>query len=251
MIDENFIELMNKEIDKVITENEKVELHNYLSNNKHAKDYYNELLSTVNYLDGLPDAEPPAYLEKHIINSININKYLPREKRKNIFDFLFVPKFKLAYTFAAGLIAGIIIFFVLSNRLNNSNLNKEISGTIGISNNEMNTIQEIPLNFSGISGKIQLKESGNNFFADINSNSLQKFDVIISYPESMKFENISPGSGNKIEFSNEKNSVKISGSGLQKYTLSFTQNNLNSSAIEILVSQSGKNIFKQKVSLNK
>ena len=45
MIDKKYIELMNKEIDKVITEDEKISLHSYLSGNNEAKEYFNELQS--------------------------------------------------------------------------------------------------------------------------------------------------------------------------------------------------------------
>ena len=109
-VDKKYIELINKEIDQVTTPDEKAELQKYLQANKSAMDYYNDLQLTNDYLDRLPDHEPSENLKKQIINSINFNKYSPNQKKHYAWDFLFSPKLRIAYTFALGLIIGIIIY---------------------------------------------------------------------------------------------------------------------------------------------
>ena len=172
MIDKKYIELMNKEIDRVITPGEKQELHNYLSVNEAARNYYDGLLSAVDYAENLADFNPPENLKKRIMNSIDFSLYESKTRSKKTLSFLWGLKFKYAYTFAAGLLAAILIytFFTLnSGKVNND----EIYGTIGAAGN-IKTIQEIQLNFSDISGKIELKESENNFWFVISADTPQE-----------------------------------------------------------------------------
>ncbi|HSD62164.1 MAG TPA: hypothetical protein VLB50_00135 [Ignavibacteriaceae bacterium] len=247
MINEKYIELMNKEIDKVITPEERIELQNYLSKNNAAKNYYDELLLTNDFLDRLPDHNPPENLKKQIINSIDFSRYEEHpEPVKKSAGFLWGLKFRYAYIFAAGLLAGIIIFSIFY--LNTGNVNtKEISGTIGAGN--IRTLQEIQLNFSDISGKIELKERNNTFWFDISAFTPQNTYIIISYPNEIKFENITPGSISNIELSRNGNYIKITNSGSQQYSLQFSQITPASSPMYIRILQSGNVVYEHELSL--
>jgi hypothetical protein len=249
MINEKYIELMHKEIDEVITPDEKIKLYNFLAENKSAKDFYDELILTAGYLDKIPDSNPSENLKKQIINSINFNRYLPKVKSKKSWNFLLGFKFRYAYTFAAGLFAGIVIYFLFS--LNSNSINtKDISGTMGVTDN-IKIVEEIPLNFSDISGKIELKERGNNFWCEIKTVSKQKIDLLISYPNQIKFENLNPESVSNIELSKSKNHIKITNSGFQQYSLKFSQNSPTLSAIHIQIIQTGNTVYEHELSLKR
>lgn len=242
-IDKRYIELINKEIDHLTTPDEKADLHKYLAANKAAEDYFNDLLLTNDYLDKLPDQEPSENLKKQIINSIDFNRYTPKVKKQPAWSFLFAPKFKLAYTFATGLIIGIIIYAVLVNNSKTVNIN-DIYGTIGINNDGANTISELPLNFSDISGNIELKGIDRNFWFNLDLNSTQDFDIVISYGNDVKFENLRLGTAKNIEVSKGQNFIKTTNSGDQKYSLLFTQiNGSEPSSIKIRIIQSGTSLY--------
>ena len=248
-IDKKYVELINKEIDHIISPDEKKKLDNYLSDNKHAQDYYNGLLKTNDYLSQLPDEEPTENLKKQIINSIDFNRYVPKVKKQNSWGFLFAPKFKLAYTFAAGLVLGIIIFAVLTNNSNTVNIN-DVYGTIGINNSSAAIVAEIPLDFSDIKGKIDLKVVNNNFWFNLDLNSTNKFDVVISYPEQVRFENIRLGVAKNIEISKGQNLIKTTNSGSQKYSLLFSQNSEEPVSVKIEIVQDGKILYEHSLSIN-
>lgn len=251
MIDKKYIELMNKEIDKIITEDEKISLQSYLSGNNEAKEYFNELQLTNDYLDKLPDNEPSENLKKQIINSIDFSKYSSTVKVKSFWSYLFMPKFKIAYSFAVGLIAGIILIVVLSNNYNNVNKIRDISGTIGIDNSNSKTIEEIPLKLSDLSGNISLIKTGDRFLIDANFDTEQNLDFMISYPDNVEFQNIDPGLISDIQFSKGENFIKTTNSGFQQYKVSFIKIDKNvSSVIHVQLLQAGNNVYEHDLQLN-
>jgi len=242
-IDKKYIELINKEIDHMTTPDEKVELQKHLQTNEAARNYFNGMLLTNDYLDKLPDQEPTENLKKQIINSIDFNRYSPKERKHSAWAFLFAPKFRLAYTFAVGIIVGIIVYAVLINNSNTVNIN-DIYGTIGINSDGANTISELPLNLSDISGNIEIKGIDKNFWFNLDLNSKQDFDVVISYPAAVNFEKIRLGIAKNVEISKEQNFIKTTNSsGSQKYSLLFTQNSSEPVTIKIQILHSGNMLF--------
>ena len=246
-IDKHYIELINKEIDHIITPAEKTKLHNYLSDNKTAKEYYDALIMTNNYVDSLPDQEPSENLKKQIINSIDFSRYSAKPQKQHFWNLLFRPKFRLAYAFAIGLFLGIIFYAILVDNSNTININ-DVYGTIGI-NKEAATVDELPLKFSDIAGKIDVKSVDKNFWFNLELNSVNKFDVFISYPEHVKFENIRLGQAKDIEISKGQNFIKTTNLGSQKYSLLFSQNDTETTILHIQIQQAGTVLYEHDISL--
>lgn len=246
MISEKYIELMNKEIDQVITPEERIELQNYLANNPAAKEYYDGLQLTGDFLNRLPDHNPPENLKKHIMNSIDFSRYEKQSIKKKSPGFLWGLKFRYAYIFAAGLLAGLIIysiFFLSTDKVSKT----EIYGTMGV--DKIRTLQEIQLNFSDISGKIELKQKEDTFWFDISAFTPQNTDFIITYPDEIYFDNIKPGSISNIELSKNRNYIKIAISGSQQYRLQFSQITPASSPMYLRILQSGNVVYEHELSL--
>ncbi|HKI78591.1 MAG TPA: hypothetical protein VKA26_08635 [Ignavibacteriaceae bacterium] len=248
-LDKQYIELINKEIDHIISPDEKIKLDKYLSENKFAKEYYEELRLTEDYLDKLPVPAPSENLKKQIINSIDFSKYSPKAHKQGFFSTLFAPKFKLAYTFAVGLLVGIICYAILVNNSNNINID-DIYGTIGTTSNA-NTINEFPLNYSDISGKIELKKYDNNFWFNLDLNSTQQFDIKISFPEQVKFSNIRLGLAKDIKISKGPDFIKTTNAGHQKYSLLFLTETSETAKVKMQVFQSGSILFEKNLVLKK
>jgi hypothetical protein len=248
-IDKKYIELINKEIDHITTVDEKVELQNYLQANEAARDYFNDLQLTNNYLDRLPDQEPTENLKKQIINSIDFNRYSPKQHKQSAWSFIFAPKFRLAYTFAIGIIVGIIAYALLVNNSNSVNIN-DIYGTIGINNDGASTISELPLNLSDISGNIEIKGINKDFWFNLDLTSKEGFDVVISYPDAVKFQKVRLGLAKNIELSKEQSLIKTTNSsGSQKYSLLFTRNSPDPVTVKIQILRSGNTLFEHNLTI--
>ena len=250
MIDKKYIELINKEIDNLITKDEKIELHHYLSANESANEYYNELLQTNEYLNHIPDREPSENLKKQILNSIDFNKYPAKTATNSFLKFFSIPKMKIAYTFAAGLMVGIIAFSLISNSSNYVNPNDEF-GTIGIENTEAKLIKVIPVNLSNISGNIELKNLKNDFLFNVDLNSSQKIDITITYPSNMELQDFKPGLVNNIELSKGENFIKATNSVFHQYKVLLSQKDTNTSLTHIQIMQLGKIVLDESVLLKR
>ena len=250
MIEKQYIELINKDIDNVITPAEKVKLQDYLSKNDEAKVYYEEIHLTNEYLNKLPDIEPSPSLKKQIINSIDFSKYSRKTKKTFIKILglnrsLFTPK--LAYAFALGLIAGIFIYSIFVNDFFNVNSfdKKDITGTIGIENANVSTIEEIAVT-KEVSGKIELKGYENSFWLNVNLNSPKPFDVEINYHDQVRFLNFSPDLTGNTTLTNEHGYIKVTNSGSQHYRLLFKRNKADKASLLLHIEQSGISLYEHK-----
>ncbi len=248
MNDKKYIELMNREIDDSITPDEKRDLYHFLSENREAGEYYDELLYSSNALNQVPEPVVPENLGKRILNSIDFTRYAGNPQKKRATNFIPGFNFRYALTFAAGLLAGIFIYTLVSITSDNFNRN-EISGTIGIE--KAVTLREVPINLSDIQGNISLKEKNNLYLFEIRLNSVSLVDLTISYPDQMKLENFKPGIPGRISLVTGGNFIKAANSGPQQYTFSFTGTGTNPNPVHIELSQYGKKVFEREFALNR
>ncbi len=248
MIDKKYIELMNREIDDVITPDEKKDLHHYLSVNHEAGEYYDELISASNALNQVPEPDVPENLGKRILNAMDFSRYARHQKRKRVFNFIPGFNFRYAFTFAAGLLAGIFIYALFTMHLDNLN-QEDVSGTIG--SERTVTLREIPIDVNDIRGNISLKEKNDIYLFEISLNSNSLVDLTISYPDQLKLENFKPGIPGRISLVTAGNFIKAANSGAQEYLFSFTGTATNPPPVHIELSRYGKKVFEREFALNR
>ncbi len=248
MIDKKYIELMNREIDHFITTGEKNDLHQYLSDNREAREYYDDLLSTSHALNQIPETDVPENLARRIINLIDFSRYQNNSQKKRSHNF--IPGFNLryAFTFAAGLLAGILIYTLFTVTSQNFSSN-DLSGTIGIG--KTITLREIPININDIQGDISLREQNDLYLFEISLNSTSLVDLTVSYPHQLKLENLKPGVPGRVSLITAGNVIKAANTGPQQYTFSFTYNGIDPPPVNIEISRSGKKLFEYEFDLNR
>ena len=110
MIDDKYIDLIDKEIDGGITPEERGVFHAYLAQNAEVRNLYEEQFHTSVLLNKVTQVKPPVDLVDRILKSIDVNHSAPQWPvlPYNTLDA------KLVYTFIFGTIAGIlfhILFF--------------------------------------------------------------------------------------------------------------------------------------------
>ena len=251
MIEKKYIELINKDIDKEISPNEKTILEEYLNSNAEAKNLYEELCITESLLDKIPDKEPTLNLKKNILNSIDKARYSRVQKHSYpegfIGQIIFQTKYKIAFSFTLGILAGLLIyayFFVNPHTINNN----DISGTIGL--NDARLIKSIPVNTFNILGNVNIKRINDNLSFDFNIGSPDQYNLTLKYdPDKVKFENISLGNNNSIKFDSENSLIKFSDSGIHKYRLIFSLKNEVPVDFNLEISQKGNKVFEQEIAI--
>lgn len=249
MIDKKYIELINKDIDKEITPKEKALLHEYLNSNTEAKNLYDQLLASENLLDELPDNDPSVNLKKQILNSINKSRYTPVKKYSTFSNFIhqtiFQTKYKIAFTFTLGLLAGLLIYSFL---FNNSQLteNYDLYGTIGFNNTEL--VKSIPVESSNILGKVEFLRSYNHLGIEFTLNSQDPCDLTLKYnQDNLSFDNISFYGKNNIKLDSENNIVRLSESGSHNYRLIFSLKTILPADFNLQISRAGNTILEKDI----
>jgi hypothetical protein len=251
MIKEKLIELINKDIDGEITPGEKIKLNEYLNSNSEARNLYEELKNTEDLLDCLPDSDPSYNLKKQILNSIDMNRYLKSDKNSRVKDFIqkiiFQTKYKIAFSFTFGLLAGLLIYSFLFSS-NPTIKNGDVLGTIGLSNTE--TFKSIPINISNIMGKLNIQRFDNNMGFDFNLDSPENYDLSLNYnPNKVNFDNISFYNKNNIKLDLDNNIIRLSNTGKHDYHLAFSLKTKSPVYFNIIITRGEKNLFEKQIKI--
>jgi hypothetical protein len=258
MIDEKYIELINKEIDGLNTQEESADLHRYLKENPDAYQFCDEMVQTAQLLNEVDEIDPSANLKKNILNSIDPKLYRTKIKesisKSSIFDIFLKPKPRLAYVFTLGLVAGLLIYSIFFTNLHQQTMDEDdLYGTIGINENvNVNKLQSIPIESSELNGLINLNRIENVFFFEVVLVSSNEYELLFEFePQMIDFHTFTPLDNKKYTIDNSDNHFQVSCSGQNKFSVffrSFSENGVN---INIKLTLSGKMLLSKEVSLTK
>lgn len=197
MIKPKYIELIHREIDGENSPNESARLKEYLVENKEARLLYEELAAASRMLSTVQEVEPSSNLKKRILNGIQPSRYAPRERAtllsgiKNLTENIFATpshKMKYAYTFAFGLLAGVIIYSVFVESLRENNLIdiSDFYGTISQSQSSGRFVDADrgEINLPEVSGSISTRYSKDLALCEVTLHPLNNAEVVLEFDES-------------------------------------------------------------------
>ncbi len=227
MIDKQYIELMNKEIDGLLSVPESEELKNYLNQNKEAEKYFAELKVSVELLSRLPDEEPGRNLKQFILNSIDKNKYSFNKPAKikifSPFQKFLKPRFTFAL--AAGILIGIVLYPLLFTVQNNK-MKNNLSGTMGVNEN-ITELNNVTFNNSLASCKIILYKTNKEYWFKTNLIVKDNYTLKINFnPLDFVLDNVSASGNGELKINKKENAVTISGEDNSIFRLYFNRINL-------------------------
>jgi hypothetical protein len=187
MVNQKYLELINKDIDNNISAYEKELLDNYLKTNPEAHALHQDLFEIENLLDKLPENDPSENLKKRILSSIDFNRYASK-KRKSIGEY-FIAAFtglrkKTTVSFAVGMVTGIIVLSIVfyASYYNNFPRTNNVFGTIGIADSEL--LKSVEVNALDIGGKIEIKKVANQYGVYVNLKSSKEYTLQIELDKS-------------------------------------------------------------------
>ncbi len=228
--DEHYIELINKEIDGLISSKEKTDLSTYLKENPEVKKLYEDLRRTADLLKQTPEFDPSPNLKKRIINSLDFDRYPITSKKgsllKNWISQLFTaPKPRLAYIFAIGIIAGFFIHLLFfTNQTEQLALReKDLYGTMGTSEKEnFKLVDKIQVELPDISGTIEIRQLDYFITLTIILFSQNKYELSVKYDyPATNFVGIKPSQMQEFIFQNRAEILRITHNRKTDYTLLF------------------------------
>jgi hypothetical protein len=248
MIDEKYMELINKAVSGEITPDEKVKLHRYLQTTPEAEKLYREMLQTADLLSSVGDVEPPPHLKTRIMNSVDFSRYEAREQRPviGLLSRARHPRLspRLAYSFALGVVVGLVVFSVFVTRPGERYPTdiRHLYGTIGITEDtSFTSIERLPVSLEDVTGSIDLSRLGDVFVFDVSLRGLEKYDLLLVYdPHQVSFGGLKPHEGGQALLSAGRGYVETSGSGDCDLRLSFVKEKGSAASVDLKLMSSGE-----------
>jgi hypothetical protein len=259
MIKSKYLELIHKEIDGEISQENKEKLFAYLSQNEEARTVYDELFYTANLLKNVPVVDSPPDLSRDIMNSITLNRYSNEMKAK--FDFAAMinwfikPTPKPAYAFALGLIFGLLVYAIVIMMVFKEQPVDlaDLYGTIStIDKNEVENISTHAVDLPEAYGSINLRRIKNTLLFEINMQPTGIFELKMNFDkEYFDFAAYHPLCPAQTNFENQENWIRVSSSDNVSFVLFFTKIQEIESSLDLSIETSGKNIFRHSFLIQK
>lgn len=257
MIDDYSIELIHKEIDGSITPEEKERLRAYLAKNPEAQKMVQEQIHTAKLLNKIPVIKPPPSLKKHIMNSIDLNRYAVRESGTAL-KFLFSSRLskinpKLAYSFVLGLVVGfLLVLAFLRDPTQKYRIDeRDFIGTIGMHDREyFKRLDHDPIDLPSLKGDLILKRFKNIIAYEVNLSSIKEIELVLKFdPGLIRFHGFQPYNGTKIIVENGGDYIKTLNSEDVRYVLFFYRESSVTTQIDVTLHQKGDVKFHREIHL--
>lgn len=261
MIEKTYIDLINKEIDGVNSQEDSDKLKAYIAQNPEAQDLYDELLSMSTMLDKIYKIEPSPTLKKDILDSIPLKKYATKEKKdlfegtRNLLKSL-VPttplnfNFRYAYAFSAGLIVGITVFFLVIDRTY-QNTRVDISDLYGTmilheTSGNLEPAEHVEINLDQVYGKISIMYSKDIVLADVDLKTQQESEIVFEFNEDdISFSGFMRLSSDEINMNASEDYVKLSNIRDHMYVIIFDNKTESVTPMNFKIFSSGDMIYEK------
>jgi len=247
MVDEKYVELMQKEIDGDISYFEKARLANYLKGNEEARDLRKSLREIHQCLIEEPLIESPKSLRENVMRQVmprprpTIN---PLGSRQGVWESL-VARFKLqpAIPFAVGVAMGVLALVpVISQNQEGARVDTtRLIGTLLNSDLDTKVIDHKQISFGLVKGGVEVRTFEGWVLVDVALMSPDQVSLVLNYDtDDIAFyglTNIDRGA-TFVETSDRE--LRLTHTGIRHYYLAFTDNPDRVSEIAIRVEAGGE-----------
>jgi hypothetical protein len=239
MIDEKYMDLINKAVSGETTPDEQARLEEYLQATPEARGIYRQMIQTSEALGTIGDVEPPAYLKTRIMNALDFSRYEARQSRPVM---AFLSRFRLlslncrpAYAFALGV--------VLTRPVGRYPADiRSLYGTIGLDEEKGTTpVEQVPIDLSQVTGSIDLSQLGDVFMFEVSLSGESEFDLLLVFdPTMVSFGGLRPHEGGQALIAAGRGYVETSASGDCVLNLSFVKERAATASIDLKLMSSGQ-----------
>jgi hypothetical protein len=202
-MEEQYRELINKQIDGLNDASESEELQRSLATDKEARGIYDDLLRMANALKRVEAIEPPSRLKTQILNSIRSGPASTESRSSRLSVLLEVfrrrPLARYSLVFASGLCVG-VLFFVFANpwRQGTTADSSKVGGAMALlpDLSRLPVVDSARIESEGIEGTFRTFRNEGNVLVEIALNSSVNVRVEMnSDPSELTFGGISRLSG--------------------------------------------------------
>ena len=225
MIDRKTEDLINRDIDGVLSPQEANRLNEYLSTDPEAQNYYDELVNLAQMLSQAEEVDPRPTLKKNILNSIPAQKYknLQTQDRTHSFNaWRFRLNYRLIFAFALGLIVGIFTYsFFTELPLNN---NSNLIGTILLSDSDskFKPADQSEITLPEINGTVSTQYAGDIVLFRIDLTTQFEIEVVVEFDGGdLRFAGFQTKKYSAGQINVSSNELRLVNKGRHDYVLVF------------------------------
>jgi len=266
MIDEKYLELINKEIDGVNSPAESARLKAYLAQDAAAQRLYRSLEATANLLQRVKDdVKPPATLKPHVLRLIEsrrgaikarmnvkheVSSLLHSLVRRPLHGF----DFRFAYVFASGLVAGgLVLYLLIGQGARQDTLrDQDLFGAMvsHSSAGRLATSDSAAFSFDGGHAVTILRGDATSLVVEVRLSSRESIDAALAYDESeFGFSTIRRTSGSpEGPIAVGENVVHLASHGESHYLITFARKTLQATPMTLKIFSSGTLLHAQDIS---
>jgi hypothetical protein len=246
-----YIELIDKEIDGTISPRERDMLREYIENTPGARDIYEEMHHTSDLLSRVSDVDPPGYLKRHIMNSLDFARYQTKRSRPVLRLLTRVRqaglKPRLAYAFALGTVVGLVVYslFLTTPGGRYGPGVREMYGTIGIiEESRFAPVEAVPVDMPEVVGCINLLRFEDLLRFEVSLSGEGAVEVQIGYePAQAGFRGLRPVADGEALLKTGGGRVSVSGSGDMEFLMTFVCRTALEVPFDLKVVASGEQVL--------
>jgi hypothetical protein len=245
MTKDKLLELINKEVDGTILRREKKNLMTFLDNHPDASEMYHEIKDAVDILDNAEELELSPRILQNVMTRINPSRYKPKESFGWDLNFLFGPKFRLAYSFLGGILIGVILLSIINLPVQPDA--QAVSGTIG---SAIRTVASFPITTDQATGYINVTRLKDQFRLEINLNSNEIYEIAIRYnKKNLEFVSLTPIQPQKTVIEQVHDQLRLSGFKDAHSVILFNKISDEADYIDVMLVVSQETILSKKIIL--
>ena len=188
-IDAKYLDLINADVDGVLSPDEERELDAYLAGNPAARDLRDELTGLCGQLGTLEQLTPPAHLREQILRNIRSRETARMrlaERIGDVFSMIFgVATLRYAASFAAGVI--LTYAFISSDQLSKRAFD-DITSLVGTMTQPqpmaaVASIDSIQLTLNEIAGTVALRRTGSMLIIDFDLAASNPVEIVAGFAD--------------------------------------------------------------------
>ena len=237
MVEERYIDMMQAEIDGLLSEEDARELRRYLDTHGEANQYYEELRGSVRALSSLPQVDPPPSLKSDIMRAIRRAQPQRRSVRDRIREiFESRVAFNYVYALSAGIVIGVALYGMIAGLDKGGPSSSDVSGSLVLTPPAAayQRVDEQPIDTLGITGMIRTRSFEKSHIAECVLQSGEQVRGVIEFePRALCLAGFSQTEGTPEEIGVEQNRIVLTSTGSNSYLFLF-ESRLDSTAAQVL-----------------
>ena len=169
--DQHLLNLLNRGIDGELSAAEQTELDALLAGSEHARELDQSLKRLADFLDELPQQEPPGYLHDAIVSQVRlpVNQHAQGQQSGRFSQWLAAPWMRTGLAMAAGVLLTVGIYQTGSENLSPEDASR-MTGTV-MKNPGGVLLDSTDFNTNSFKGKAVLRSNGDLLFVDVSLES--------------------------------------------------------------------------------